>query len=355
MRDALVTFHRWLALATSLFIFLIAGSGSALVFEGAMDRALAPALWHAQESGARLSLDTLAARAGIALHGAPGAVSMATEAGRPDIFLGQGTRAYIDPVTGALLGLRTSAQSESTLPRKIHRLHTDLLVRGAGGTVVALVTIASFLLLVTGIIVWWRDKLWRISWRASWKRIAYDLHHSLGIAAALVLLLVTASGIAMHYRALGKAIDGIGSPPAPVRRLQVQQAGRVLSLDSVVARATETLPGALPTSVTFSDGHGAAVVTLRFPEDRTPAGRSSVTIGRSDGTVRAVQSTRALATGKRITTLLRPIHTGDILGPVTSVIWLLAALVLASQSITGALMWNNARHGRARIRRRAPA
>ena len=45
MQKALIVFHRWLALATSLFILILALTGSALVFEGAIDRGLNPQLW----------------------------------------------------------------------------------------------------------------------------------------------------------------------------------------------------------------------------------------------------------------------------------------------------------------------
>ena len=50
--------------------------------------------------------------------------------------------------------------------------------------------------------------------------------------------------------------------------------------------------------------------------------------------------------GTRLDNLKRSLHTGDVLGISTEVVWLLAVLALCSQVIPGALMWWNARRGR---------
>ena len=61
MRQALVVFHRWLALITMALILVVATTGAALVFEGAMDRALHPGLWHVDPGSAPLSIDSTGA------------------------------------------------------------------------------------------------------------------------------------------------------------------------------------------------------------------------------------------------------------------------------------------------------
>ena len=53
------------------------------------------------------------------------------------------------------------------------------------------------------------------------------------------------------------------------------------------------------------------------------------------------QSTREAPARLAINNVMRSVHTGDVLGKPTEVVWLLAALVLASQAISGALMWWN--------------
>ena len=92
---------------------------------------------------------------------------------------------------------------------------------------------------------------------------------------------------------------------------------------------------------------------MRFPEDRTPGGRSRVSVDRFRGTVLVAQSTRDAQTGTAINNLMRSLHTGDVLGKPTEVVWLLAALVLAGQLVTGFLMWWNGRAARAALARRS--
>jgi len=58
MHQALVVCHRWLALITTVVVLVVATTGAALVFEGAMDRALHPGLWHV-DPGRRAAVDRL--------------------------------------------------------------------------------------------------------------------------------------------------------------------------------------------------------------------------------------------------------------------------------------------------------
>ena len=62
MRKTLIVTHRWVALVVSVFLLCAAASGTAMVFEGAIDRGLNPHLWQVQASGQPLAIDTLVAR-----------------------------------------------------------------------------------------------------------------------------------------------------------------------------------------------------------------------------------------------------------------------------------------------------
>ena len=80
------------------------------------------------------------------------------------------------------------------------------------------------------------DKLWRIRTTASWKRIVYDLHHSTGIFTSTVLLVITASGVVIHYQSLGNAIEGLNhSAPTPPAVQPPSDAGSV-TISSIAPR-----------------------------------------------------------------------------------------------------------------------
>lgn len=70
-----------------------------------------------------------------------------------------------------------------------------MLAGAIGRTIVGIATVMAFVLVCSGLLLWWPRKLWRVNAAASWQRVTFDLHHLLGVSAALVLLLITASGV----------------------------------------------------------------------------------------------------------------------------------------------------------------
>lgn len=357
MRPALIVFHRWLALTASILIFLVSASGSALVFDGAIDRALNPGLWRVHPAGSMMSLDTIVARAQTMSLGAPvTAVAMPPEPDRAVNASAGPLQIYVDPFTGRVLGTRDRSVIERSLSRRLRVLHTSLMTGRVGKELVGLVALASFLLVLTGSVIWWKGKLWRIRWSGSWKRIIFDLHHSLGVFAALVLFVITASGAAIHYDVLTSAIARLHRVPEldPPKQPPGDGTTRSISADAMADSARAAIPGARISFLLFPTKRDQPlVVAMRFPEDRTPGGRSRVYIDRVRGTVLAVENTRSAAMGKSINNVMRSAHTGDLFGTPTEVIWLLASAVLASQAITGVIMWWNGRAARAALARRS--
>ena len=354
LRTSLLLFHRWVALTTSALIFLVATTGSALVFEGAMDRGMNPQLWRVTPSAQPVSFDTAAAHASLAAGTPVTGLTLSADPGRAWVTQSRGWQTFVDPYSGAVIGKRALSDVSKTLPRRLHSLHASLMTGAKGSSVVALVTLAAFLLTLTGIVIWWQERRWRIRWSASWKRIVFDLHHSLGIVASLVLFFITASGLALHYPIAARTIARLDTTPrAPAPR---QPSGalstRTIPLDSLASVARRALPGAsiLSLSIPASETQ-PFLVAMRFPEDHTPGGRSHVYVDRFRGTPLAAESTRDAQPGAAINDQMYAIHTGDVFGKPTEAVWLLAALVLASQSVSGLLMWWNGRAGRAALAR----
>ncbi len=352
MRSALILFHRWLALIVSAFIFVVALTGSALVFEGAIDRGLHPALWRVSPSGPRISLDTLLARSRVVATKPITGITMSPADDRAYVVQSGALQIFVDPYTGAVLGQRTIDEWNRTLPRRLHVLHVSLMASKVGGEIVGIATLAALLLVVTGIIIWWRDKLWRVRWSASWKRIVFDLHHSLGVFAALVLLVITTSGLFIHYESLNSLMARLDSSPRPEVPSQPRASpgSGQISVDSLYRTSLAALPDARVIFLTLPPKPDQPfVVAMRFPEDHTPGGRSRVWVDRYSGTVLLATSTRRAELGTRLGNSIRSIHTGDLFGKPTEAIWLAAAIMLALQGVTGCMMWWNGRAARAAL------
>ncbi|MEO7086007.1 MAG: PepSY-associated TM helix domain-containing protein [Gemmatimonadaceae bacterium] len=344
--------HRWLALVVSLPLIAVAVTGGAIVFEGAIDRALNPSLNYVSSTGPAVSLDTLAAHASAATNGGPVlAISPSLSDDRAATAVaGKGLSVYLDPHTGAVLGTRSSADREKSLARRLHVIHVHLFGNAIGGTIVGISTIVALAIVLTGLFVWWRDKLWRINTHASWKRIAFDIHHATGIITSLVLIVITASGLVIHYETLSDAIDKLNrSPPPPAQPKQpaADSSAVTISYDRAAQSAMTALPGAAVISVSIQPSPKAPVtVGMRFPEDHTPGGRSRVILNRFSGAPLSVVNTRTAELGTRINNVRRSLHTGDVYGKTTEGIWLAAVVAMVAQIVTGVLMWWNGRPAR---------
>ena len=351
IRNALIVAHRWVALIVSIVLLGTAASGSVLVFEGAIDRGLHPELWRVTPAGAALPIDKVVARVEAQFPDARvGAISPSSIPDRAWSTSAGPLGVWVNPYTGAINGTRTQAEAQSTFARRMHLFHVEVLGGKIGREIVGTTTIVALFLVITGMILWWPDKLIRVNAAASWKRITFDLHHALGMVASLVLIVITSSGLVIHYDALTNLVKSLNQsppPPAPTQPAGAPDAPR-LSFDAVAATARAALPGADIMSISLGSAKNPGVAAMRFPEDHTPGGRSRVFVDHFSGALLGKASTREAQLGTRIDNLKRSLHTGDVMGKPTEAIWLLASLVMVSQIITGVLMWWNARRGRSR-------
>jgi len=69
MRKLLLRLHLWAGSMAAAILLILGLTGSLLVFEDQIDRALNPQLWYVHPQGRRLSLNALTARVEEASHG----------------------------------------------------------------------------------------------------------------------------------------------------------------------------------------------------------------------------------------------------------------------------------------------
>ena len=110
IRETLIVTHRWAALVVGIILFATAASGATLVFEGAIDRGLHPALWRVAPAGAPLPIDTLVARvAAVFPRDSVSSVSVSRVPDRAWTMGAGSLSVFIDPYTGTITGTRTPA------------------------------------------------------------------------------------------------------------------------------------------------------------------------------------------------------------------------------------------------------
>ncbi|MBW8866383.1 MAG: PepSY domain-containing protein [Acidobacteria bacterium] len=354
-RSALLALHQWLGLASAAFLIVIGVSGSALVFENDIDRALNPALSYVTPGRTRQSFEFLLARVRATYPGdrVVGIRVGDTQDQADEFSLRSRASAMVDPYTGAVLGVR---DREASVARWLHLLHTRFVAGEFGERLVGWFDVAMLALALTGVVLWWPRRIVSLHRSSSWKRTMFNLHNVVGFYSSIVLVVITATGVLIAFERttdpLVRTLNGAPEPPPP--HSTPNPDATPYTLDEVFAIAAQTLPGAFASNVNVPAGPtGAYRVLMKFPEDRTPAGRSRVYIDQFSGKVLLVENMRTAPLGTRILNLKRSLHTGDIFGAPTRALYFLVSLGIAVQAITGASIWWNAR-GRLRTRRPSP-
>lgn len=130
--------------------------------------------------------------------------------------------------TGAVL----MVSAQSTAGRIAGHLHENLGLRlaGLGSTgelLVASVTLAGVGLQLSGIMLWWKHRRFRVALGSGLTRTIHDLHHAAGAAAFLMMLLIAGAAAAYYFLPLGTAASTVNrlhhgrTYAAPVKVLYV--------------------------------------------------------------------------------------------------------------------------------------
>jgi uncharacterized iron-regulated membrane protein len=353
LRRALFQIHLWAGVALSLYVVVIAISGSILVFENELTGTTLPRGLSAFDPLHTAPIPEVMRKFTQACPGCTASLIVTPYPAVPAFQIHavdarQRQRGFIaDPVTGTLI-----PQPRSWVDW-MHDLHLYLLLGSAHGEQVNGVGAAILLLLcVTGLLLWWPgirnwSRGFQISLRSHWRRINFDAHHAIGIWTLAIVTWWAISGIYFAwYRPLEKAVNAIFpvramlSPPMPPLALHH---GAPASLADIVATAQQASPrgrlfGLYNPSLT--DATVLAEMDLRDPANF--AHRDLVTIETSNARVLTVWHYGSNMTlGDWILWSMFTLHFGTTWGLPIKILWFLLGVSLAILSITGLIMyWN---------------
>ena len=204
-RRAVLKVHLWLGIAAAIFLVILGVTGSVTAFENDIDHWIHRDLFYVS-AGGRVLPDTELIRV-VQERFAPARVTgihIFREANLARVVqLSDRSTVLVNPYDGHILGRRTGPSETQKVVGYVHQLHTHLVpeprnAREAAhvGEIVVQIAGAALLLLVpTGLILWWRTKRASIKWSASWFRVCFDAHHTIGIYAGLFLLLAAVTGV----------------------------------------------------------------------------------------------------------------------------------------------------------------
>jgi uncharacterized iron-regulated membrane protein len=326
-----------------LIIFILSITGCALVFQDDIDRLLNRDLTVVTPAASTASLQTAveAVRRAYPSETPTGLILPEKPHHALLVALQNGQNVSVDQYSGRILGARGRL---SGFARELRRFHKSLMAGPTGQTIVGALTFLTLLMAGSGVILWWPRRILGVKSGRSWRRVNWDLHNVLGFYSAAFLAVMCVSGVMITF---ADTIDPLvlrldSTPPrgpAPLAS-RVGEGGIPIGPDEAWRLGRSTLPGALVARMNLPPpGTSVYRLQLKFPEDRTPGGRSAVALDQYSGEVLDVENSRTAGPGTKILNVKATIHTGEVFGAPSEALAFVVSLMLAGQVVTGFLIW----------------
>ena len=347
LRATLLKVHLWVGMAAALFLFALGLSGALLTFEDIVDPALNTGVWYVKPQGTLLKLTQITQAIRQAFPQTT--IEELVLPQKPDDTVkitvlqsnGRDVGIFVNPYTGEVVGRSDRLFRPMLL---IREFHTHLLIRRRSGHMVQAIAACCLLVLaVTGIVLWWPRKIFKLRGGRS-HNVVFDLHQMLGLWSSVCVLFFALTGIAIEFEdqvsRWAFAVSHMQPTPWPTPK---PPAAGVAPLppDELLAKAVSIAPGAQPIVVDFGDSpNDPVLVIMKFPEDHL--GRTHVILDRYTGDVLRFDNTRTMPRALKYANMWnQEIHTGDIFGWPTRILASIFSLAVAALAVTGPWIWWN--------------
>ncbi|SFJ52931.1 Uncharacterized iron-regulated membrane protein [Chryseobacterium indologenes] len=276
--------------------------------------------------------------------------------------------AYYNQYTGELLG--QADVGSGRFFELVLDLHRNLMLGNVGRQIVGASVLIFCILLISGLILWLPKKLkflkqgLTVMWKAKFQRVNYDLHNTLGFYTFLMLFFMAVTGLYVTYPWVknglivglgGTSIDNIAQEKDNADdpfgglledMLQKQDEKKNLknsasaSIDMILHLADQHLPYKAVTSVELPNKENPRYVVIKtntqnalgmmFPDE--------VTFDKT-GVFKTKELFSDKPLNKQFTALAKPLHTGEIMGLPSIIIYCIVSLIGCSLPVTGFLIW----------------
>ncbi len=352
-------FHLWLGIASGIVVFTLSVTGCILVFQHDLSNLFHP--WQRVE--ARTSDEQLP----------PSRIFKAVKEFLPDkeinsvwyygldrsakVDLDSDSVLWVNPYTAEVLAM----VDHEDFFHFIDEGHRHLwLPAKYGDPIVGWGTFIFFLLLISGLILWWpkkwsksnRDKSFKVKWRASFKRVNYDLHNVLGFYSLIFALIMAISGLVMSFTWARKSVywlAGGENKPRQERKKEPKEDKPVVTMAEAEKMAkTDLIWHKVRREYAL---HNKESVIIGYPKD--PGEPLYTCTDMVAGSWRYIyfdmqtlqpagRTQKPMHEEKVADWIMRAnygIHTGLVYGNTTKILYFLASLICASLPFTGFMVW----------------
>lgn len=275
---------------------------------------------------------------------------------------------YYNQYTGEILG--QADVGSSRFFEIVLDIHRNLMMGNVGRQILGAGILMFCVLLISGLILWLPKKLkflkqgLTVMFKAKFQRLNYDLHNTLGFYTFLILFFIAVTGLYITYPWVknglivslgGSSIDNISKDKDSgddafggllEDMLQKQDEKKNLknsesaSIDKILKLADQYLPYTATTSIELPNKENPRYVVIKtnrqnFLGMMLP---DEVTFDKT-GVFKTKELFSDKPLNKQFTALAKPLHTGEIMGLPSIILYFIVSLIGCSLPITGLLIW----------------
>ncbi|MFV0604541.1 MAG: PepSY-associated TM helix domain-containing protein [Niabella sp.] len=358
--------HLWLGLGSGIVLFIVCLTGTIYTFRTEIETFFNKDTYYfkVDDTAKQPAIDSLiqliekqekTSVAGFSIPTEKNKVwtfSLKPEKGKGEKANARGKQILVNPYTGHIVGgTQTSSGKFFLTMMKLHRWL--LLEQQTGRIIVGVSTLIFTFLLLSGLILWLPKKLkyWKqgfvILFSARWKRINHDLHNVLGFYSFLVILMMALTGLCWSFdwykngasQLLGAPVlQRGGGKPITSNNLS----GTGVAVSTVLTVADNALPQKGETRINFpEDSIGVFTVIKNNEAAFNVSATDKVSIDQYSAAILNVEKFSEKQLGAKIAASIKPIHTGEIFGLFSKIIYFICCLIATSLPVTGTLIWWN--------------
>ncbi|OXG09109.1 putative iron-regulated membrane protein [Flavobacterium araucananum] len=349
--------HLWLGLGSGLIVFIAALTGSILVFEKEIDKAINPEYYNVATIGKTKKTidyctDILQKQYAIKKINR---IYTFNDPSRSMQIIAKDTDKKvqffsIDPYTGKILA---TTPQESRFFVFVLSIHRQLLLGEFGEIIMGTSCLIFAFMLISGIILWWPKKIKNlkqritVKWSASFKRVNWDFHSTFGFYSFLFLLVISLTGLSFAFTWFQNGVYFLADGTTKKRSAKVENPTKIdpklnntAFYQSIYDKTDSTFAYRGNIQIRMpADTINSILVLKEYSEKTIPNQSSAAYFDKYTAREIEARPYGSFSNGDKIKRLNYPIHTGSIYGLPTKIIAFLVCLFAITLPISGLLIW----------------
>ena len=248
-------------------------------------------------------------------------------------------------------------------------LHKNLLMGNVGRQILGAGVLMFVFLLFSGFVLWLRKRIRNlkqsltVKWNARFQRLNYDLHNTLGFYTFLLLFFIAITGLYVTYPwvknilivSLGgesissinaenkesdDAFAGLLSDMIQKQNEKKEEQKVKISLDEILKKADDVLPYQAVTTIELPNKENPRFVVSKINTTHLLGIMlpDEVTFDKN-GELKTKDLFLDKPLNEQFTALVKPLHTGEIMGLPSIILYFIVCLIGCALPVTGIVIW----------------